>query len=227
VNKPAAEQRAASASRYQYLTNTDAGTPAGELLRRYWQPVALVADSLALDDAPIGVRIMGQDLVLFRDDHGRVGALDRKCAHRCADLVLARVEDGGIRCPYHGWLFDIDGKVLEQPAEASSTAKDRIRARSYPVHEAGGAFWVYLGPGKAPVFPAYPALQGLQAYRYTTRWFGDCNWMQASEGNIDPVHTSYLHRLELEDDVMKGAGACSRIPPGPKSASPTPASACA
>ena len=190
------------ASRYQYLTDTNVGTPAGELLRRYWQPIAL-ADACPPDSRPLGIRIMGQELVLFRDDTGRLGALDRACAHRCADLVLARLEHGGIRCPYHGWLFDVDGKVLEQPAEASATAKDRVRARSYPLHEAGGAIWVYLGPDAPPQFPAYPALQSPPGQRYTTRWFGDCNWMQASEGNIDPVHTSYLHQLELEDDTMK------------------------
>jgi phthalate 4,5-dioxygenase oxygenase subunit len=192
----------ARTSRYQYLTDTNVGTPAGELLRRYWQPVAL-ANDLPSGGAPLGIRIMGQDIVLFRDDQDRIGALDRKCAHRCADLVLARIELGGIRCPYHGWLFDVDGKVLEQPAEASPVSKDRVRARSYPTREAAGAFWVYLGAGEPPLFPAYPALQGSDRYRYTCRWFGDCNWMQASEGNIDPVHTSYLHQLALEDDTMK------------------------
>lgn len=189
-------------SRYQYLTDTDRGTPAGELLRRYWQPIALASD-LPQDAAPLPIRIMNQDLVLFRDDLGRVGALDRKCAHRCADLVLGRIEDGGIRCPYHGWLFDTRGAVLDQPAEASATSKSRVKARSYPVHEAAGAFWVYLGPGEPPLFPNYPALQGGQEYRYTCRWMGDCNWLQASEGNIDPVHTSYLHQIELYDDAMK------------------------
>ncbi len=188
--------------RYQYLTDTNAGTPAGELMRRYWQPVALSSD-LPPGAAPKAIRIMGEDIVLFRDDADRVGALDRKCAHRCTDLVLGRIEDGGIRCPYHGWLFDINGRVLDAPAEANPTAKDRIRARTYRVHEAGGAFWIYMGPGEPPLFPNYPALQGSDQHRYTCKWYGDCNWMQASEGNIDPVHTSYLHQLELEDEHMK------------------------
>lgn len=189
-------------SRYQYLTDTNAGTPAGELMRRYWQPVALSSE-LPPGGAPKGIRIMAEDIVLFRDDTDRVGALDRKCAHRCTDLVLGRIEDGGIRCPYHGWLFDIDGKVLDTPAEVNPAAKDRIKARSYPVHEAGGAFWIYMGPGEPPLFPNYPALQGDDEHRYTCKWHGDCNWMQASEGNIDPVHTSYLHQLELEGEEMK------------------------
>ncbi|WP_260925110.1 Rieske 2Fe-2S domain-containing protein [Novosphingobium sp. 9] len=189
-------------SRYQYLTDTNSGTLAGELLRRYWQPVALVTD-LPEGAAPLPLRIMGDDLVLFRDGSGKVGALDRKCAHRCADLALARVESDGLRCPYHGWLFDGAGSVLDQPAEASPTAKHRIKARAYPVHEAAGAFWLYLGPGEAPPFPDFPALRGDQAYRYTCRWFGESNWLQASEGNIDPVHTSYLHQIELGSADMQ------------------------
>ncbi|HSV82589.1 MAG TPA: Rieske 2Fe-2S domain-containing protein [Ramlibacter sp.] len=188
--------------RYQYLTRTDAGTPAGELLRCYWQPVALVA-SLPPGGAPQPVRIMGEDLVLFRDDQGRVGLIDRKCAHRCTDLALGRVEHGGIRCPYHGWLFDVSGRCLEQPAEASATAKDRIRMKSYPLHEAAGAYWAYLGRGEPPLFPNYPALLGGPEHCYTTRWLGECNWLQASEGNIDPVHTSFLHQLELNDPQMQ------------------------
>ena len=207
MNIPVAESRppinaAPRASRYQYLADTNPGTPAGELLRRYWQPVALSSD-LAPGAPPRPIRIMAEDIVLFRDDTGHVGALDRKCAHRCTDLALGRIEDGGIRCPYHGWLFDIDGQVLDAPAEANPATKDRIRARSYRVHEAGGAFWIYMGPGESPVFPDYPALRGSARHRYSCKWYGDCNWMQASEGNIDPVHTSYLHQLELESKEMK------------------------
>ncbi len=190
------------ADRYQYLTQTNAGTPAGDLLRSYWQPVALVS-ALEGDAPPLPVRIMGEDLILFRDDQGRIGLIDRKCAHRCTDLALGRVEDGGIRCPYHGWLFDVNGKCLDQPAEASPTAKDRIHMKSYPIHEAAGAYWAYMGRGESPLFPNYPALAGKPEHCYTTRWFGDCNWLQASEGNIDPVHTSYLHQLELKDPEMK------------------------
>lgn len=188
--------------RYQYLTRTNRGTPAGELLRRYWQPVAL-ADAVPPGSAPFPVRIMGEDLVLFRDDKGEVGLINRKCAHRCADLALGRIEDGGLRCPYHGWLFDGKGKCLDQPAEHSATAKDKVRTHSYPLHEAAGAFWAYMGPGEPPLFPNYPALAGGDEHRYTCRWRGDCNWLQASEGNIDPVHTSYLHQVNLTDETMQ------------------------
>jgi phthalate 4,5-dioxygenase len=129
--------------------------------------------------------------------------IDRQCAHRCTDLALGRIEAAGIRCPYHGWLFDVQGQCLDQPAEASPTAKHRIRMKSYPLHEAGGALWTYMGPGEPPLFPNYAALAGGAEHRFTTRWFGDCNWLQASEGNIDPVHTSYLHQLELADETMQ------------------------
>jgi phthalate 4,5-dioxygenase oxygenase subunit len=190
------------ADRYQYLTQTGPGTPAGDLMRSYWQPVELV-EAMPQGAAPRPIRILGEDLVLFRDDQDRVGLIDRKCAHRCTDLALGRVEDGGIRCPYHGWLFDVHGRCLDQPAEASPKAKDRIQMKSYPIHEAAGAFWTYMGRGEPPLFPNYPALAGGAQFRYTTRWFGDCNWLQASEGNIDPVHTSYLHQLELADVDMK------------------------
>lgn len=188
--------------RYQYLTQTGPGTPAGELLRRYWQPVA-IASALPPGAAPQAVKLLGEDLVLFRDDQNRVGLIDRKCAHRCTDLALGRVEDGGLRCPYHGWLFDVNGRCLEQPAEVSPTAKERIRMKSYLLHEAAGVFWAYLGRGEPPIFPDYPALQGGPEHCYVTRWLGECNWLQASEGNIDPVHTSFLHQLELTDPEMK------------------------
>ena len=188
--------------RFQYLSQTGPGTPAGDLLRSYWQPIAKI-DSLPQGSAPQPIRILGEDLILFRDDQGRVGLIDRKCAHRCTDLALGRIEDGGIRCPYHGWLFDVAGHCLDQPAEASATAKNRIHMKSYPLHEAAGVFWTYMGRGEPPLFPNYPALQGGSEHCYVTRWMGGCNWLQASEGNIDPVHTSFLHQLELSDPEMR------------------------
>jgi phthalate 4,5-dioxygenase len=182
---------------FQHLTQTSRGTPSGELLRRYWQPVALSTD-VTPNGAPHPVRIFGENLVLFRDDAGRPGLLARKCAHRCADLSYGRVEDGGLRCIYHGWLYDVDGRCLEQPAEpATSTFKDKVRQGSYPCHEAGGAIWAYFGPAPVPLFPNYPPLAAPEAHRFTRRWYSNCNWLQANEGNIDPVHTSYLHRFEL------------------------------
>jgi phenylpropionate dioxygenase-like ring-hydroxylating dioxygenase large terminal subunit len=189
-------------ARYQHLTRTNAGTPAGDLLRRYWQPVAMSGDLVA-GGAPLAERVMGDDIVVFRDEDGRAGALALKCAHRCADLSYGRVEAGGIRCVYHGWVFDVNGACLEQPAEPpESTLKHRVRQRSFAVREAAGAVWAYFGPGEPPLFPAFPALVG-DDYRYSTRWKGNANWLQASEGNIDPVHTSFLHQIVPRDPEMR------------------------
>jgi hypothetical protein len=114
------------------------------------------------------------------------------------------VEDGGLRCIYHGWLYDVDGRCLEQPGEpVTSTFKDKVRQVSYPCHEAAGAIWAYFGPGDPPLFPNYPAISAPDAYRFTARWYASCNWLQGNEGNIDPIHTSYLHRFDLEDAVEK------------------------
>jgi phthalate 4,5-dioxygenase oxygenase subunit len=189
-------------ARYQHLTRTAAGTPAGDLLRRYWQPVAMSADLVA-GGAPLAERIMGDDVVVFRDENGRPGVLAMKCAHRCADLSYGRVEAGGLRCVYHGWVFDVDGRCLEQPAEPpESTFKDRVRQRAFPCREAAGALWAYFGPGEPPLFPTFPALAD-DEFRYTTRWRGNANWLQASEGNIDPVHTSFLHQIVPRDPEMR------------------------
>jgi phthalate 4,5-dioxygenase oxygenase subunit len=146
---------------------------------------------------------MGDDILIFRDENGRPGVLAKKCAHRCADLSYGRVEAGGLRCVYHGWVFDVDGRCLETPAEPpSSTMKNRVRQRAYPCREAAGAVWAYFGPGDPPLFPKFPALQDPE-YSFTTRWQGDSNWLQASEGNIDPVHTSFLHQIEPKDPEMR------------------------
>jgi phenylpropionate dioxygenase-like ring-hydroxylating dioxygenase large terminal subunit len=183
--------------RWKMLTETGPGTPGGALMRRYWQPVMLVRD-FPPGSPPTPVRLLSEDLVFFRDDAGRFGLLGLKCAHRCTDLSYGRVEAGGLRCVYHGWLYDVDGKCLEQPTEPERGRHNRIRQLAYPCIERGGAVWTYMGPGEPPVFPAYPALSVPEEYRYSIRWHSSCNYLQGNEGNIDPVHTSYLHRFELE-----------------------------
>src|SRR5579884_2567691 len=129
----------------ELLTRTGPGTPGGALLRRYWQPVAL-AEELPPDGPPLPVRVLGEDLVLFRDEYGRLGLLGLHCSHRGADLSYGRIEHGGLRCLYHGWLFDVQGRCLEQPGEpAGSTFKERIRHPAYPCREIGGLILAYLG----------------------------------------------------------------------------------
>jgi phthalate 4,5-dioxygenase oxygenase subunit len=194
--------RTATRSPFQYLTDTNKGTPAGNLFRCYWHPILPLEDFLS-SSAPVPIRLMGEDFVLFPDADRKPVLIDRKCAHRCADLALARVENNGIRCPYHGWLFGRDGSVLEQPGEPERASQPKYKAKSYPLHIAGEAIWAFVGQGAPPVFPDFPALRGSSQHRYTCRWFGNCNWLQASEGNIDPVHTSFLHQIELTDPDMK------------------------
>ena len=137
------------------ITRTGPGTPGGQLLRRYWQAVAL-AEELPADGAPLPVRIMSEDLVLFRDDHGDLGLVGRHCSHRRADLSYGRIENGGLRCLYHGWLFDRHGNCLEQPCEPPAKRFcEKVRHPAYPCQERAGIIFAYLGPGEPPMFPAY------------------------------------------------------------------------
>lgn len=176
------------------LTRTGPSTPCGELLRRYWQPVAL-SEELPLGGPAIPLQIMGEELVLFRDQAGRVGLLDRHCSHRAADLSYGRSEDGGLRCIYHGWLYDVNGHCLDTPAEPEgSNLKHTIRHPAYPCQEAGGAVFAYMGPGEAPLLPNYEVFQAAPDYRLTAKYFLECNYLQGLEGNQDSTHTRFLHR---------------------------------
>src|SRR5712692_6585710 len=160
------------------LTQTGPGTPGGALLRRYWQPVAL-AEELPPGGPPRSVRSLGEELVLFRDEGGRPGLLGLHCPHRGADLSYGRLEDGGLRCLYHGWLYDVAGRCLEQPGEpAGSTFKEKIRHTAYPCQEAGGMIFAYLGPGEPPLLPAY-LLMGVPAeHVFLRKYFQECNYLQ-------------------------------------------------
>jgi phthalate 4,5-dioxygenase len=191
------------------LTRTDPKTRCGELLRRYWQPVAL-SEELPQGGAPLKVTILGEDLVLFRDDQGRPGLLGLHCSHRGTDLSYGRVEDGGLRCLYHGWLYDVAGCVLEQPGEPGGGAnRSEIRHRAHPCREAGGVIFTYMGPGAPPLLPNYEFLTVPEPQRTVTKIFYRCNYLQGNEGNIDPVHLSFLHQYINESQVVQ-----RRIVPG-------------
>ncbi|MGQ3029940.1 MAG: Rieske 2Fe-2S domain-containing protein [Ferrovibrionaceae bacterium] len=188
-----------SAEQNDLITRIGPGTPAGKLMRLYWQPVAL-ADELAGDRPVKAVKLLGQDFVLFRDEQGRLGLLDRDCPHRGADLAMGRLEDGGLRCPFHGWLFDTTGQCLETPAEPEGSRMcTRIRQQSYPVVERNGIIFAYVGPGDAPAFPALDCFEAPDAYTFAFKGLLECNWLQALEVGIDPAHASYLHRF-FEDE---------------------------
>jgi phenylpropionate dioxygenase-like ring-hydroxylating dioxygenase large terminal subunit len=179
------------------LTHVGFGTPMGELLRRFWQPICL---SEELRDLPMRVTILGEELVAFRDLSGRVGVLDAHCAHRGASLEYGRLENDGIRCCYHGWYFGRDGRCLETPGEPkSSTYYKEVTQPAYPVREYCGLVFIYMGPpDKQPVLPRYDSLEQegvvVTAYRnYSRGIVADCNWLQIQENAMDPVHTAFLH----------------------------------
>jgi phthalate 4,5-dioxygenase len=177
------------------LTRVCAGAPAGQLLRRYWQPVAL-AEELAGSRPVKAVRILGQDLVLFRGPDGRLGLLDRDCAHRGADLAFGRLEDGGLRCLFHGWLFDTDGQCLETPGEPpESRICSRVRQRAYPVQERSGIVFAFLGEGEPPALAALDCFIAPGSHVFAFKGYLDCNWLQAVEVGLDPAHASFLHRF--------------------------------
>lgn len=185
------------------LTQTDSGTPCGELMRRYWQPAALT-EELPPGGAPVSVRLLGEDLVAFRDDQGRPGLLGLHCSHRGADLSYGRVEDGGLRCIYHGWLYDIHGKCLDQPGEpGGGEHRGSIRHPAYPCVEKAGVVFAYLGPGQPPLLPNYEFLSVPPDHVYSTKLFNDSNYLQGNEGNIDPVHLSFLHRKINAGDLTE------------------------
>jgi phthalate 4,5-dioxygenase len=177
------------------LTQIGPGASAGQLLRRYWQPVALL-EELAGPRPLKAVRILGQNLVLFRGPDGRLGLLDRDCPHRGADLAFGRLEDGGLRCLFHGWLFDTGGKCLETPAEpAESHICSRVRQRAYPVQERGGIVFGFLGEGAPPALPALDCFIAPESHVFAFKGYLDCNWLQAVEVGVDPAHASFLHRF--------------------------------
>jgi phthalate 4,5-dioxygenase oxygenase subunit len=190
------------------MTRVGPGTSAGSLLRRYWQPAALL-DELDADPArPLrALRLLGQDLVLFRDAQGRYGMIDRDCPHRGADLAYGRLENGGLRCVFHGWLFDVEGRCLETPAEpAGSRLCESIRQRAYPVVEKAGVLWAYLGEGAPPAFPHFDCFVAPDSHVFAFKGLWDCNWLQALEVGIDPAHASWLHRFFEDEDTATSYG---------------------
>jgi phthalate 4,5-dioxygenase oxygenase subunit len=180
----------------EILTRVGAGTPMGDLFRRYWLPF-LIDSELQMDGPPKRVRLYGENLVAFRDSKGRVGLLSRYCAHRRADLFFARNEECGLRCTYHGWKYDITGKALELPAEPDdSPLLKEVRIKSYPTREAGGVIWAYLGPPELEPkeLPQFDWMHVPPAHRCVTKRLQQSNWAQAVEGGLDSSHVSFLHR---------------------------------
>ncbi|MFN9766415.1 MAG: Rieske 2Fe-2S domain-containing protein, partial [Pseudomonadota bacterium] len=203
------------AAQNDLITRIGPGTPCGALMRRYWQPVALLDEFdprlfPEMAARPLkAVRLLGQDFVLFRDQSGRFGLLDRDCPHRGADLKFARHEGDGIRCPFHGWKFDAAGRCLETPAEpAGSTLCRRVRQQSYPLRTAAGVIFAWLGPDEVapPELPAFDAFRAPATHSFAFKGMWRCNWLQAFEVGIDPAHPSFLHRMLDEGEDADAFG---------------------
>ncbi len=193
------------------MTRIGPGTPCGRLMRHYWQPVALIDEFDPLFDARMAlrplkaVRVLGQDLVLFRDAQGRFGLLDRDCPHRGADLAFARNEGDGLRCPFHGWKFDVSGQCIQTPAEpARSRLCEHVRQRTYPLVERSGVLFGWFGPESAlpPPFPALDCFAAPGSHTFAFKGLWACNWLQAFEVGIDPAHASFLHRF-FQDEALE------------------------
>ena len=188
----------------EILTRTGPGTPMGDLMRRYWVPALRSEEIAEPDGAPLRLRLLGEDLIAFRDTAGRVGILDQFCPHRRASLFFGRNEECGLRCGYHGWKFDVDGNIVEIPSEPDFLQwKTRPTIKSYPAIETGGIVWTYMGaPDRKPAPPEYEYCLVGDAHRYASRRWEECNWLQGLEGGIDPVHVPFLHKYELRSDPL-------------------------
>jgi phthalate 4,5-dioxygenase len=194
-----------SAEQNELMTRIGRGTPAGKLLRRFWQPVALV-DEMQSDRPVKAVRVFGEDLVLYRTQIG-YGLMQRHCPHRGADLAYGRIEADGLRCSFHGWKFNAAGRCVETPAEpAGSRLCEHIKPLAYPVVEKSGILFAYLGEGAPPAFPDFDCFIAPDAYTFAFKGYWDCNWLQALEVGIDPAHASWLHKYFEDEDTAGSYG---------------------
>jgi 5,5'-dehydrodivanillate O-demethylase len=192
-----------TAEENDFLTRVGPGTPAGELLRRYWHPISIAAD-LTPENPTKFVRILGEDLVLFQTPSGEAGLLHDRCAHRGVSLSYGRVEERGIACAYHGWLYDVKGNCLETPAEpAESKFCLTVKQKAYPVKKLAGLYWAYMGPLPAPEIPKWDVWARTDGWHWLRALPQlDCNWLQAMENSVDTAHLHILHQ-ELVTDGFK------------------------
>jgi phthalate 4,5-dioxygenase oxygenase subunit len=181
------------------LTRISAGTPMGKVMRSYWQPALLSRELPEPDGAPVRVRLLGEDLVAFRDTSGSVGIVDAFCPHRRAPMFFGRNEECGLRCVYHGWKFDIEGHCVDMPSEPpDSLFKTKVTIAAYPTHEAAGVIWVYMGTAdRRPAVPNFEWMRAPQTHRFVSKTLERANWVQSLEGGLDSSHSSYLHNEKL------------------------------
>ncbi len=196
-----------SAADSELLTRVGPDAPMGKLMREYWTPAALSSE-LAAGAAPTRIMLLGEKLIAFRDHQGRAGVLDHRCPHRCASLFFGRNEEGGLRCAYHGWRFDVDGNCLEMPnVPAHHVFPDRVKARAYPTVESNGIVWIYMGARAAP--PPVPSFEAIgiadEAERTLFCVQRECNYLQGLEGDIDTSHFSFLHMGAMTPEIVDQA----------------------
>jgi len=183
------------------VTRVGPGTPCGKFFRRYWLPACLSTELPEPDGAPLRLRLLGEDLVAFRDSQGKVGIVDAYCPHRRAPMFFARNEECGLRCVYHGWKFDRHGDCVDMPSEpAGTTLQAKVKIPSYPACEKGGVVWTYMGPKESqPAEPDYEWLRATPEKRNVSKTFENCNWLQGMEGGLDTAHSSFAHNNHLGD----------------------------
>jgi len=192
----------------QLLCRVEGDAPMGQMMRQHWVPALLSEQLVERDGDPVKIRLFGEDLVAFRNTEGRIGVMDEKCPHRKASLAFARNEECGLRCLYHGWKIDVDGNVTDMPSEPpeSGFAK-RVKHKTYPIREAGGFIWVYMGPAaRMPEFetPSWAVSPDIQVS--IVRMEVECNWAQVMEGQIDSAHSSVLHSTDMRPARVATAG---------------------
>ena len=195
------------------LTQTGPGTPMGAVFRRYWLPALLARELPEPDCPPVRVKLLGERLIAFRDTAGRIGLIDEFCAHRGVSLWFGRNEEGGIRCPYHGWKYDHTGQCMEIPSEPEESGYCRkIKLTSYPCVERGGVIWAYLGPPELqPSAPDYQWCAVPDSHCYVSKRVQECNYLQAMEGGLDSIHSTFLHRYSVGEDPLLKRDAESAV----------------
>ncbi|MBO0748260.1 MAG: Rieske 2Fe-2S domain-containing protein [Acidimicrobiaceae bacterium] len=208
------------------ITQVDKGTPMGEYFRRFWLPAMLSSELPGPDCTPVRVRLLGEDMVAFRDSEGRVGVVDAYCPHRNAPMFFGRNEESGLRCIYHGWKFDTEGRCVDMPnCWEGESFKNRVSIQAYPAWEGGGMVWLYMGPkDKEPPKPAYEFLDAPPSHTYVSKFFVNCNYMQSLENEFGDSHAAFLHSVQatgpnggaLQAIAGPQAKALSRTPTDPK-----------
>ena len=194
------------------LTRVGPGTPMGEVMRRYWMPALLSHELPKPDCPPVRLKLLGEELVAFRDTNGRIGILEEFCAHRRASLWFGRNEECGLRCVFHGWKYDVDGNCVDQMNEPRDF-KDKIHLTAYPAMELGGMIWAYMGPRELqPLPPKFAWTQAPESHRHVSKVIQECNWLQGLEGGVDTSHAQILHRVFAPTISKTGPGVGGDAP---------------